>query len=115
MLPEVVDKYFFANARTNPFEYRTALAICGQCAVRGACLVEAIAGKKPVVDRQEIRAGESGYAIAEIRRKYIVDGVPLRALVGQVLDEQASRRTVSDFPYLRQGRFGDVELIGETS
>ena len=64
LAPQVVDKYFEANSRTQPFEARTAKAICGTCPIQEECLDAAINGP---ISRRGIVGGLSAHAIRRIR------------------------------------------------
>lgn len=103
----VVDKYFLADPNTEYFQYLTAKAICGQCAVRAACLLDAITLPSPSVG---VRGGESARAIRRLHERYL-DGDNAEALVTAALLAQRHARTVANSSGLRAGRFDDVPLI----
>ena len=64
LAPQVVDKYFSANSRTQPFEARTAKAICSNCPIQEECLEAAIKGPRV---RRGIIGGMSASAINRIK------------------------------------------------
>ena len=104
----VVDKYFAANQHTEYFQFLTAKAICGKCAVRAACLVDAIQMPSPA---SSVRGGESAPAIERLHRRYVSGEASAEALAADALLRQRGSRTASDSPTLRAGRFADAPLI----
>lgn len=109
--PQVLDKYFYANIREQPFEHLTARAICGRCAVRAACLEDAVSSPGLVVsDEPMIRGGEASSTIRYMRRAHFLRGESVRVLVDNALAHQDPTRNVGDWPSLRAGRFADAEL-----
>jgi Transcription factor WhiB len=106
----VVDKYFMADPRHEYFQYLTAKAICGRCAVRAACLAEAI-----VLPPTEggIRGGESAGAIRRMHRRLATGQVPAETLAAEAVLHQPTLGGIADSRMLRRGRFPDVERIDE--
>jgi hypothetical protein len=82
--PQIMEKYFFANGRTQPFEYATAKVICQRCIVRDICLEETIIGQRGKIG---IRAGLGMVAIDALHSEYLA-GTPVLDLVDRVLDEE---------------------------
>src|ERR1700712_4978683 len=76
LLPEVFDKYFTAERWVNPFEHYTARAICGGCAIRMACLTDAIGSEALAATGAQyiIRGGESGFMIKSLRERHFLRG-----------------------------------------
>lgn len=110
--PQVMDKYFGAGMTTEPFEHYTARAICGGCAVRAACLADAIASPAVFGGSEDlVRAGEPGIAISAMRRRHFLSGEPVAAIAMDALRRQQNGRRTGDIPFLRAGRFPDAELL----
>lgn len=108
---EVIDKYFGASPKLDPFEHQTARAICRRCIGRIACLTDAV-GSPAVFGGSEdlVRGGESGASIRELRRKHFLGGLPVAELVDRAIEQQGTARDVGGFDYLRRGRFPDAVL-----
>lgn len=66
LAPGIAAKYFDINTSKQPFEARTAKAICGRCAIQAVCL-EAAINKKPS-DLYGVIAGHTANEIVTIRR-----------------------------------------------
>lgn len=112
---EVNDKYFTASARTQPFEYLTAQAICRQCPAQLPCLEDAISSPAVFTGSSElIRGGESGAAIQAMRRKHFLEGVPAKRLAAMAIRQQACAPSVGSHQRLRSGRFPDAVLATES-
>lgn len=112
MPPEVVDKYFGASMIDDAFSHYTARAICGHCAVRAACLADAIASPAVFGDSESlVRAGEPGIAISAMRRRHFLSGEPVPAIVMDALRQQQTGRRTGDIPFLRAGNFSDAQLF----
>lgn len=110
--PQVLDKYFMAGMQTDPFNHYTARAICGNCAVRAACLADAIASPAVFGDSMDlVRAGEPGIAVSALRRRHFLRGAPVAGLVKETIGRQATGRRTGDIPFLRKGAFADAELL----
>lgn len=111
MPPTIVDKYFLANKQTEYFQYLTAKAICGHCAVRAACLVEAI---QLPPSEQSIRGGESAGTIRKLHNRFVTGEASAEALAAAALLRQRRERGVAGSIKLRAGQFADVPLIEAT-
>lgn len=108
--PAVVDKFFGASQRDNPFEHTVAKMICGRCAVRAECLEAAIS--EPGIIYQDgymIRGGESGWAIQNMRRRHFLGGESVRAIVDAAM-ATTTKIDIGAFRRLRRGKFDDAQL-----
>lgn len=76
--PIVIDKYFFADGKTQRFEHLTAKAICGKCAVQAACLLNAIT--EPI-QSDGVRGGESVRSVLQLRHERIHGADPAELVV----------------------------------
>lgn len=110
MPPAIVDKYFLADLQTEPFQYLTARTICGRCAVRASCLVEAIQAPAAA---HGVRGGESASSIRVMHGRYVAGEATVEALATAALLRQTRKRGVSGSTRLRSGRFPNVPLIEE--
>jgi hypothetical protein len=102
-----VDKYFMANANTERFQAATAKAICGRCAIRAACLTDAITVPWP---SGGIRGGESASAIQDLHQRYEA-GEDIDLLVIEALRKQQPLQGRHGHDSLRAGRFSTAELL----
>jgi hypothetical protein len=111
---QVVDKYFGASPRTNPFEHLTARAICRRCVAQVACLEDAVSSPAVFAESSDlVRGGEAGTTIRALRRKHFLGGAAVSELVDQVLEQQANPPDVANFKHLRRGNFPDAVLATE--
>jgi hypothetical protein len=105
----IIDKYFSADGLKEPFEHRTAKAICGHCVVQAACLAEAISMPTPT----GVRGGESTQSLEDLRADLragfgTAEELALRAIARQK-DLGGLRGTAA--ASLRVGRMHDVPLV----
>ena len=84
LLPEVLDKYFFAAGNTEKFQSETARAICARCIVKVACLGKAIANTPPA---SGVVGGQTANTIAKLHRDAIT-GTPIQELIERALDNE---------------------------
>jgi hypothetical protein len=108
----VVDKYFMADPFTERFQHLTAKAICGRCAVRAACLADAI---RLPGSSGTIRGGESGTAIQALHRRYLGGEASAEALAAQALLRQRPLGGITASRSLRAGQFEAAELLSPLS
>ncbi|HEX2903378.1 MAG TPA: hypothetical protein VHO01_07955 [Jatrophihabitans sp.] len=107
--PAVVDKYFGAGSVAEPFEYRTAQAICRHCVAQVECLVDAISSTAPFDESNELmRGGQSARAIRIMRHEHFAAGVPAADLAAAGLRRLAATRRLDRNRRFRQGRFPDT-------
>jgi hypothetical protein len=104
--PAVIDKYFMADGCAERFQFLTAKAICGRCAVQAACLIEAIR-----FPSGGVRGGESTTDIGDMHRDYVMGRATAESLAASALLRQRRKPGVADSPSLRAGRFRDTPLI----
>ena len=105
---KVVDKYFMSSPVTDRFNFLTAKAICGRCAVQAACLIEAIE-QAPI--EIGIRGGESVHGIEHLRYRYLRGEASSAVLTAEALLQQPPVGGLNNAPKLRAGRFHDAELL----
>lgn len=107
--PVIVDKYFGANYYANPFEYRTAQAICQGCVAQLDCLEDAITSKPPYDAANELmRGGQSSHAIQIMRREHFTQGTSAAELAINAVRRLAATRRLDRLDRFRQGRFPDA-------
>lgn len=104
----VVDKYFMANSRTEHFQHLTAKIMCGRCAVRAMCLVDAI--QLPTSDGA-IRGGEAGHSINQLHRRYLAGEASAEALAAEALLKQRLDPTLPGHRDLRAGRMANATTL----
>jgi hypothetical protein len=106
--PEIVDKYFLANVHTDRFLVLTAQAICGHCAVKAECLLDALTMPDTV---HGVRGGESGRSILLMRRQIAHGNVEPADLVLGALSRQADPLEQLQYSEtVRKGLFKTVQL-----
>jgi len=110
--PVIVDKYFGAGYYANPFEYRTAQAICQRCVVQRECLEDAITSTGPYDAANELmRGGQSSHAIQTMRREHFIQGASAAELAVTAVRRLAATRRLDRLDRFRQGRFPDAVPI----
>lgn len=66
LAPGIAAKYFDINTNSQTFEKKTAIAICGRCAIRAVCLEQAL--QTPEVDLHGVVAGHTPIEIRMLKR-----------------------------------------------
>ncbi len=107
LAPEVADKYFQSNGATERFQYMTAKSICGGCAVRAACLEDAIVAPPG----HGIRGGERAEAIWQLHARWMDQRADITELVDEALRRQKRLGGLVTTRALRAGHFEDVLLV----
>jgi hypothetical protein len=105
---EVADKYFMADRSTERFQFLTAKAICGHCAVQAACLIEAIEQQPIVIG---VRGGESARAISHLRYRHLRGEASASALAAEAILRQLPLGGLNNAPRMRGGHFADAEVL----
>jgi hypothetical protein len=106
LAPQVVDKYFQASGATERFQFMTAKAICGGCAVRAACLEEAIIAPPGT----GVRAGESSKSLWALHARWMDEHADITELVNEALRRQKRLGGLVTTRALRAGQMDDVPL-----
>jgi hypothetical protein len=106
--PQVVDKYFHADRRTEPFQHKTAIQMCGQCAVRLSCLIDAI--ENPTTTG--VRGGEPAESIRALNHEHRRERTPTAELARRAIGWQLPPlRGAYGQAGLRAGRMPDMPLL----
>jgi hypothetical protein len=105
---EIADKYFMANAVTERFQFMTAKAICGRCAVQAVCLAEAM--EQPPVEAG-VRGGESVRGILKLRYRHLRGEASAEVLAAKAIAAQQPLGGLRTAATLLAGRFEDVPLV----
>lgn len=79
-----LDKYFFGNRSINSFQTKTAQAVCGHCAVKLACLTDAIEHPQPY----GVRGGESPDNIVRLNQEMRRNGLAAGRLAAAAIRKQ---------------------------
>lgn len=82
--PQVVDKFFYADLRTERFQHRIGRVICSQCPVQAACLEEAIV-EPPGYG---MRGGESSYSLWQLHTRWMDEHVDADVLAAEAIGRQ---------------------------
>jgi hypothetical protein len=102
--PAVIDKYFQADGVRQRFEHATAKAMCGQCAVRAACLDDAIVDPPG----HGIRGGESSNVLWQLHARWMDEHVEADALAAHAI---AHQRRLGGVPASRNFARGDFKGV----
>jgi hypothetical protein len=107
--PAIVDKYFGADYFAEPFEYRTAQAICQRCVAQLDCLEDAITSTAPYNEASELmRGGQSSHAIQTMRHEHFTQGVSAAELAVAAIRRLSATRRLDRSRRFREGGFPDA-------